>query len=210
MRNRSHTNPALTARQRHRDPEVDEARDPSIGARASDFFEIMRCVAPLLLDDDTTLDEATAQVRRAVDALAARAQLAGPLPQASRRQMDALVKAVNAFDVAALRQAAADVPLETVAMVHPVLEALIHDNFRHLEQTFGRDVAEDLFANALRSLVGPRRRGRPQAMPLGVVQRAKVLFDGGMSYGRIGQRLGYTGAQIRSALDHGYSIRTRR
>jgi hypothetical protein len=80
----------------------------------------------------------------------------------------------------------------------------MRDNFQHLENTFGRVVAERAFTEVFKSMMPPRKRGRPPQISMEKVQKAKALLDAGQSYARIARQVGLTRAQVRSALVHYY------
>ncbi|HEU5254615.1 MAG TPA: hypothetical protein VFU28_01420 [Vicinamibacterales bacterium] len=127
------------------------------------------------------------------------------MPPRVREQFDNLAATIDALQ-------ACDVPISRLALeeysgIHPVLEVLIHENFEHLEEKFGRQVAELAFDVMCSSSRRPRKRGRPATTPLGTVQKAKALRDEGKSYGQIAQKVGMTAIQVRSLLEHHYPKR---
>ena len=170
------------------------------------FFENMRQIQQQRrsMQAGKTRSELVGQIRLLVQSVISQIQQAGPLPPRVRDELEALRARIDALaDLDLPRQ----FPPEEYPGVHPVLEILMTENFEHLEARFGRAVAERAFDDVLKSLCPPRRRGRPRAIPLAKVQKAKALRDKGESYGQIARKLDLTPVQVRSALEHHYPKR---
>jgi hypothetical protein len=195
------------------DRDQSNAKDPGSspsGARSTDppldFFEIMRRVIPWLDIGSREMSWRELQIRidDSFKSMIAKAKKSGPVPPRLLERIESLHRSVA--DSIAFLAHQAPIAFERWPIVHPVLVILIEANFEHLQSTFSRDVAERAFTDVLRSLTR-RRKGTPTKIPLAVVQKAKQLHDSGKSWAEVGRKLGFTGPQVRTAVQYHFQTR---